>query len=130
MSGAKALSTFGVPGMSTVSSNTVETIAWASENSPWPIAWSMTLCSAADNSEVLAAMKASWHVKQPARSVCVGFVSQAVSVAPLQVTLPNAFTRPLPPQAIVLARVAEAPAPKTITKVSTPEAASVGTIRW
>src|SRR4029079_869430 len=101
----------------------------ASENSPWPTAWSMTACRAADSSAALAATKASWQGLQFVRSLCVGFVSPAVSVAPLHETLPDGLTMPLPPQAIVLARVAEAPDPNTITKVSTPEAASVGTMR-
>src|SRR5512145_1052761 len=106
-----------------------------SENSPsaWP--WSMAVCSADVRSSTLVGRKASRHVVQAARWAAVGIEAQRPPVIGMQAGLPAtphetpAWFMPLPPQAIQLPRLAEAPVPNTTTKEITDDAGSVATMR-
>ena len=79
-------------------------------------------------------MKASWHVRQLVRSVAVGAAVPRRgdgAVGPVSGTVPPwpVLFMPLPPQAIQLERLAEAPMPKAMRKLGTPEAGSAALIR-
>ena len=108
-------------------SNTDSVIDCWSENSPADCPWSMAVWMEEASVAASAAMKASWHVEQLARSVALGMVahrSRRSPAAPVEVRC-----MPLPPQAIQSARSCCAPAPKTTTNVVTEDAGSAAAIR-